>query len=302
MDMSAALLSAPVVEAPPRPSVPALPPQRDRMDTTPPTKRGKPPIALIGAVVALALVVAGGVFFVVKSRVAPTAAESAQPSATAPVATAAPVPTAPPAATTAAPTGAPTPPEAPTAPAPAPEAPAVAAPAAPAAPTPPPAAAAPQPQKAAPAGGTSSLDAMKAAMKPAGATPTPEKPEIKGTTDKGTKVVLSEEPAAAPAAPAAEAPADEAPKPPFDTAAAKAALGAAAGNAASCKKNDGPTGSGKVTVTFSPSGRVTSANVTEGPFGGTPVGGCIAKLFRGAKVPAFSGDPVTVAKGFSIPE
>jgi hypothetical protein len=84
--------------------------------------------------------------------------------------------------------------------------------------------------------------------------------------------------------------------------AAKAALEGAAASAASCKSADGPTGRGKVQVTFSPSGRVTSASVVEGAFGGTPVGGCVAKLFRGAKVPAFSGDPVTVAKAFTIPE
>jgi hypothetical protein len=30
------------------------------------------------------------------------------------------------------------------------------------------------------------------------------------------------------------------------------------------------------------------------------VGGCVARLFRTAKVPAFAGDPVTVSKSFSI--
>jgi hypothetical protein len=99
------------------------------------------------------------------------------------------------------------------------------------------------------------------------------------------------------------APEPEVTLPPFDTSAAKAALEAAAANAASCKKPDGPTGKGKVQVTFSPkTGRATSANVVEGAFGGTPVGGCVAKLFRAAKVPPFSGDPVSVAKSFSIPD
>jgi hypothetical protein len=45
---------------------------------------------------------------------------------------------------------------------------------------------------------------------------------------------------------------------------------------------------------------VTSANVTAGPFGGTSVGGCVARTFRAAKVPSFDGDPVTVSKSFSI--
>ena len=87
---------------------------------------------------------------------------------------------------------------------------------------------------------------------------------------------------------------------PFDTGAARAALGAAAANAASCKKPGGPTGSGKVVVTFAPSGRVTTANVQGGSFGGTPTGGCVASVFRRAKVPPFDGTGVTVSKSFTI--
>ncbi len=86
----------------------------------------------------------------------------------------------------------------------------------------------------------------------------------------------------------------------FDTGAAKAALSAAAANTAACAQAGGPTGAGKAEVTFAPSGRVTSANVVSGPFGGTAVGGCIASTFRRAKVPAFGGAPVTVAKSFTI--
>jgi hypothetical protein len=88
---------------------------------------------------------------------------------------------------------------------------------------------------------------------------------------------------------------------PFNVSAAKSALGTAAANAASCKKPGGPTGSGKVQVTFATSGRVTSANVLGGAFGGTPVGGCVASTFRRAKVPAFSGGSQTVSKSFNIP-
>src|SRR5512132_4156586 len=86
----------------------------------------------------------------------------------------------------------------------------------------------------------------------------------------------------------------------FDRAAAMSALGGAAGAAKGCKKPDGPTGSGKVRVTFAPSGNVTSATVEGPPFAGTPVGGCIASAFRGAHVPAFEGSPVAVSKSFSI--
>jgi predicted Zn finger-like uncharacterized protein len=87
--------------------------------------------------------------------------------------------------------------------------------------------------------------------------------------------------------------------PAFDKGAAVTALGAAAANAASCKSPDGPTGTGKVSVTFAPSGRATATNVV-GALAGTEVGGCVARLFRAARVPAFSGDPVTVSKSFSI--
>jgi predicted Zn finger-like uncharacterized protein len=128
------------------------------------------------------------------------------------------------------------------------------------------------------------------------------------------------DPAAAPAAKPAEAPKDfagalaaaagkpatEAPKDnggggstaPFDRGAAQGALGGV--NVQSCKKPDGPTGSGHVKITFAPNGSVSSAVVDSGPFPGTPVGGCIAGKFRGAHVPAFGGGPVSVGKSFTI--
>jgi predicted Zn finger-like uncharacterized protein len=87
--------------------------------------------------------------------------------------------------------------------------------------------------------------------------------------------------------------------PPFSKASAISALSAAAAGASSCKKPGGPTGSGKATVTFAPSGRATTATVA-GSFAGTPVGGCVASVFRRAHVPAFSGSSVTVSKSFSI--
>lgn len=96
-------------------------------------------------------------------------------------------------------------------------------------------------------------------------------------------------PAAAPAAPSGA---------PFDRGAAAASLGSI--NVASCKKPDGPTGSGHVNVTFEPSGSVSAAVVDGGPFPGTPVGGCIAGKFRGARVPAFGGSPVKVGKSFTL--
>jgi predicted Zn finger-like uncharacterized protein len=85
---------------------------------------------------------------------------------------------------------------------------------------------------------------------------------------------------------------------PFDRGAAAAALGAV--NVSSCKRPDGPTGSGHVTVTFEPSGQVSTAVVDQPPFQGTPVGGCVAGKFRGAHVPPFGGAPVRVGKSFTI--
>ena len=54
------------------------------------------------------------------------------------------------------------------------------------------------------------------------------------------------------------------------------------------------------TITFAPSGRVTSANISGPPFAGTPTGGCIAAALRKARVPAFDGDRVTVSKTIVI--
>ncbi|MFO7177565.1 MAG: zinc-ribbon domain-containing protein [Pseudomonadota bacterium] len=87
---------------------------------------------------------------------------------------------------------------------------------------------------------------------------------------------------------------------PFNRNAAVAALSNAANQARSCKKPGGPTGTGKVTLTFANSGRVTSAVVSDPPFAGTSVGGCVASVFRKAKVPPFTGNPVRVSKSFTV--
>ncbi|MEI9949708.1 MAG: zinc-ribbon domain-containing protein [Pseudomonadota bacterium] len=103
---------------------------------------------------------------------------------------------------------------------------------------------------------------------------------------------------------AVKKPKEEAPPPadaqPFSKASAISALTAAASSAGSCKKPGGPTGPGKATVTFAPSGRVTTATVAGGSYAGTGVGGCVASVFRRAHVPPFSGSSVTVSKSFQI--
>jgi len=152
------------------------------------------------------------------------------------------------------------------------------------------------------AAATGSAEASATTVNPAAGKPTPPgtpaTPAAAATLNKpaepatATTAKKPDTPTPAPAA----APADGAA---FDKGAAVAALGAAAASASSCKKPDGPTGSGKVSVTFAPSGRATATSVA-GELAGTEVGGCVARLFRSAKVPPFSGDPVTVSKSFSV--
>ena len=89
------------------------------------------------------------------------------------------------------------------------------------------------------------------------------------------------------------------PKGEFSRSAARGALSSAAGAASGCKRPGGPTGRGRVSVTFAPSGRATTATVGP-PFAGTKVGSCAAAAFRRASVPPFSGGPVTVSKSFTI--
>jgi hypothetical protein len=167
----------------------------------------------------------------------------------------------------------------------------------PEAPAPPPAAEAAASASAVPAAGGGAAVAPAsggAAAKPLDqAKPAdPVKPTDPAKPAEPAKPTDAAPPADKPAAPASDAP-------PFDKAAAVAALTAAAGNAGSCKTPDGPTGSGKVSITFMPSGRATNTQVS-GDLAGTAVGGCVARLFRSAKIPAFSGDAVTVSKSFTV--
>ncbi len=111
-----------------------------------------------------------------------------------------------------------------------------------------------------------------------------------------TQQVVPDVPAAPPPAPVAAAPAQDQP---FNMGAAKASLGAIAGAVQGCKRGD-TSGSGRVVVTFAPSGAVQSAVVTDPPFAGTPTGSCVASRFRSAHVPAFTGSPFEVAKHFTI--
>jgi hypothetical protein len=85
---------------------------------------------------------------------------------------------------------------------------------------------------------------------------------------------------------------------PFDKQAASSVLSSV--DLGKCKSTNAPRGEGHVSVKFMPAGGAADAIVDKGPFMGTPTAKCIAKEFKKAKVPAFSGDTVQVGKTFKF--
>lgn len=116
-------------------------------------------------------------------------------------------------------------------------------------------------------------------------------------TDKQASTSVTP-PAATPAV--IEQRSDSAGTDPFDVAAARTALASSAAQASSCRKAGDPSGVAVVTITFSQTGRVTTANVSGPPFQATSTGGCIASTMRRTRVPPFAGDMVTVRKTITI--
>jgi hypothetical protein len=86
----------------------------------------------------------------------------------------------------------------------------------------------------------------------------------------------------------------------FDADAAASALDDAASRASSCRQAADPSGVAVVTVTFAPSGRVTTATIAGPPFVGTTTGSCIAATMRSAKIPEYSGQFKTVKKTVTV--
>jgi hypothetical protein len=108
--------------------------------------------------------------------------------------------------------------------------------------------------------------------------------------------------ATAPSAEPAPAEPSEGEGPQVDRGALESALASAARAAAACDLGEyGAHGSGRIAVTFAPSGRVTRALVESGPLIGTTVGGCVARAFREATIPPFGGGPVTAHRSFHVP-
>jgi eukaryotic-like serine/threonine-protein kinase len=82
--------------------------------------------------------------------------------------------------------------------------------------------------------------------------------------------------------------------PPFDRAAATASVRQMAERARTCARPNGPSGTAVVRVTFAPSGRVSSA-IVSGALADSPVGDCVATVFRALSVQPFSGPAKTLA-------
>jgi hypothetical protein len=91
------------------------------------------------------------------------------------------------------------------------------------------------------------------------------------------------------------------PAPPFDEAAARAALSALAARVGACTAPGGVriTGAGTVRVSFLRDGTVLSVFVDQ-PYGSSPIATCIMATFRPARVAPFSGPLPTVIQPFTI--
>ncbi len=97
-----------------------------------------------------------------------------------------------------------------------------------------------------------------------------------------------------PAAPAAAS------GPAFDRGAASAELRRIADAVGSCRKSNGPTGDGHVSIAFRNDGTVEHVDVDRPPYQGSPVGACVATKFKLARIPAFGGSIPPVGKSFTI--
>jgi len=145
-----------------------------------------------------------------------------------------------------------------------------------------------------------------AAATPAATTAKTPKPVAEGPAAPSEKpaATTTEKPVAtttaAPASTAVVEPRGSAGTDPFDVAAARTALDASAAQASGCRKDGDPSGVAVVTITFSQTGRVTTANISGPPFQATPTGGCIASTMRKTRVPAFAGEMVTVRKTITV--
>jgi serine/threonine-protein kinase len=145
---------------------------------------------------------------------------------------------------------------------------------------------------AAPAGGTAAVpSAAPAAETPLAASSTLS---ARGATSPpaGPGLLAA---ASSPAGGAVAAASERGGPAPFDGAVADAAIKEAFARAQSCRSAGDPKGSATVTLTYAPSGRVTTALVS-GSFAGTSIGSCIAAVLRSARIAPFTGALVTIKR------
>jgi hypothetical protein len=88
----------------------------------------------------------------------------------------------------------------------------------------------------------------------------------------------------------------------FSEAAAEAALAAASRSAHACVPEGTIANAAEVQIalTFATTGDVVFAEVTRGSFVGTPIGDCMARKFRNASVPPFSGEARSLTTSFKL--
>ncbi len=67
-----------------------------------------------------------------------------------------------------------------------------------------------------------------------------------------------------------------------------------------CHKNGRMTGSGSLTLSIKPSGRVENAAVSEGPLAAAPVAKCIVARALGFTLPSFEGEAIRIERSFTL--
>ncbi len=86
----------------------------------------------------------------------------------------------------------------------------------------------------------------------------------------------------------------------IDRAAAADAIEELQEDASRCGAPGSPAGDGRIEITFDPAPGGVAETKVEDPLSSTAVGACVDRVFRTAKVPAFSGPPVKVAVPFVV--
>jgi hypothetical protein len=89
---------------------------------------------------------------------------------------------------------------------------------------------------------------------------------------------------------------------PFDRGATATALRVL--DVSGCRRSEGPSGGGHVSISFARDGSVSKALVDLPPFAGTDVGTCVEHIVMGARIPAWNfggtGTPPTIQVGWSF--